>query len=225
MSVAVVIPAAGAGRRMGNVPKAFLTVAGHPLLWHTLQPFLRSDRVVDMVLALPPAEAALPPAWLLEIDTRIRIVRGGDERGDSVYAALRALGAEIETVLVHDAARPLVSSRVIGESIAAAETGRCVAVGVPVADTIQEVDEAGMIIGTPPRARLWQAQTPQAFPRQRILEAYDRAARDGVRATDEAALVRRYGGTVYMIEGERDNLKVTTPADLWLVETILRQQS
>jgi 2-C-methyl-D-erythritol 4-phosphate cytidylyltransferase len=225
MSVAVVIPAAGAGQRLGGTAKPFVTLAGRPLLAHTLQPFLDDTRVACIVVALPAAHAAHPPQWLCSVDARIRIVAGGVERGDSVRAGLAAVPSEIDVVLIHDAARPLVTREVVDRAIAAAERGLCAVVGVPVADTIQEVDDTGRIITTPDRALLRQAQTPQAFPRAIIVDAYARAAADGVGATDDAALVTRYGGVVFVIEGDRENLKVTTPADVAVADALLRARN
>jgi 2-C-methyl-D-erythritol 4-phosphate cytidylyltransferase len=218
--VAVVIPAAGAGRRFG-APKPFADLAGQPVLRHTLTPFLDDPRVRSIVIALPLAVAHQPPAWLAHLDARISLVPGGAERGDSVHAALRALPEDIDVVLVHDAARPLVSGAVIDRAIRAAAAGECAIAAVPATDTVQEVDAQLRIVATPDRTSLWLAQTPQAFPRAVIVAAYDRAATEDVRATDDAALVLRYGGTVRIIEGDRENVKITVPADHIVAEALL----
>jgi 2-C-methyl-D-erythritol 4-phosphate cytidylyltransferase len=225
MSVGVVVPAAGSGRRLGGVTKPFLVVAGSPMLLHALRPFLDEPRVSAIVIPLPHAEARDPPPWLRDLDPRVHVVAGGEERGDSVLAGLEALPDSTEIVLIHDAARPLVTRELVARAIAAAEQGRSAVIGVPVTDTIQEVDRNGRILATPERERLWQAQTPQAFPRDVIMTAYRRAAQERVSATDDAALVRRYGGTVVMIEGDRENLKLTSAADLVLIEALLRARS
>jgi 2-C-methyl-D-erythritol 4-phosphate cytidylyltransferase len=224
MSVAVVVPAAGAGARMGGIAKPFLPLAGEPLLLHALRPFLAHPGVTRVVVALRSDDLLEPPGWLVGLDHRIHLVAGGRERGDSVRAALNHVDDAIGIVLIHDAARPLVTTAVIGRAIAAALAGHCAVVGVPVTDTIQEVDERGFVIATPDRRRLRAAQTPQAFPRDVIVDAYRRAAADGVHATDDASLVAHYGGAVLAIEGDRENLKVTTPADVAIAQLLLSRR-
>jgi 2-C-methyl-D-erythritol 4-phosphate cytidylyltransferase len=222
---AVLVPAGGAGTRLGGVAKPFLELAGEPLLVHTLRPFIACPEVVAIVVALPQALAEAPPAWLLGLDERILVVAGGRERGDSVRRALEAAPADADLVLVHDAARPLATMDLVQRTIAAAARGECVIAAVRVTDTIQEVDSDRRIVATPDRSRLWQAQTPQGFPRAVLAEAYRRATADGHSATDDAALVTRYGGTVRVIEGEPENIKVTYAADLTVAEVLLRNRA
>lgn len=221
---ALVVPAGGAGRRMGGVHKPFVALDGEPLLLHALRPFLGIHAIEWVVIALPADVAADPPAWLRDLDPRIRIVAGGSERGASVQNALVEVPAEADVILIHDAARPLVTADVIERALAAAARGLNAVVAVPVTDTIKEVDEGGRIIGSPDRRTLWAAQTPQAFPRAAIADAYARAAHEGVSATDDAALIARYGGTVIVIEGDAANIKVTTPADLDVAVALLHRR-
>lgn len=218
---AVVMAAGGTGRRMGGVRKQYLELAGEPLLLHALRPFLAQPAVEWVVVALPANDAEVP-AWLARLDARIRTVAGGAERGDSVRAGLEAVPDDADVVLVHDAARPLVRAEVIERAIAEAGKGVGAVVAVRVADTIKVV-ENGVVTGTANRARLWQAQTPQAFPRAMLVDAYRRAAAEGVAATDDAALVEHYGGHVVVVEGDRSNLKVTTQSDLAVAEALLRE--
>ena len=206
---------------MGSRPKALLELAGRPVLRCAIEPFLADPRVVRIVVALDAHTFADPPGWLVAMAPRVRRVEGGDERGDSVRAALADLGPDVDVVLVHDAARPLVTAAVIDRTIAAAARGDCVIAAIPVVDTVQEVDAGGRIVRTPDRGRLWLAQTPQAFPRDVIADACERAARDGFRATDDAALVARYGREVRVVEGDSRNIKITVPADLALAEALL----
>ena len=221
-SAAVVIAAGGSGRRMGGVRKQFAELLGEPILVHSLRPFLEHPSIVCAVVALPAEDAAAPPSWLVELDERVVVVAGGAERGDSVHRGLEVVPESVDIVLVHDAARPLVTRDVIDRALGAAGTGVGAVVGVPVTDTLKQVDAEGRIVGTPDRAVLRAAQTPQAFPRAMLLDAYRRAAQEGVRATDDAALVERYGGTVVVVEGSPENLKVTRPADLIVAEALLR---
>ncbi|MHB1170787.1 MAG: 2-C-methyl-D-erythritol 4-phosphate cytidylyltransferase [Longimicrobiales bacterium] len=222
---AVLVPAAGAGRRMGGARKPMLELAGEPLLLHAVRPFLTFPEVQQVIVALPADSAGDPPTWLTDLDARVRIVAGGAERGDSVRAALAATDEAIDVVLVHDAARPLIRREVIERALAAAVQGRSVIAAVPLADTVQQVDPRGVIIDTPDRAQLRAAQTPQAFPRSILVAAYARAAAEGVAATDDAALVARCGVPVGTIEGDVENLKVTTPADLVVAEALLASRS
>jgi 2-C-methyl-D-erythritol 4-phosphate cytidylyltransferase len=220
--IAVVVPAGGAGSRMGGVRKPLLELDGEPLLARCLRPFLERRDVLCVVVALPQELHDAPPPWLTR-DPRITTVPGGAERSDSVRNALAAVPADADIVLVHDAARPLVSAVVIERCVAAAVDGRSAIAAMPVVDTIKEVDEGGRIVATPDRRRLWAAQTPQAFPAVVLREAHARAAAERVSATDDAALVARYGGTVIVVEGASENLKITTPADVALAQTLLRR--
>jgi 2-C-methyl-D-erythritol 4-phosphate cytidylyltransferase len=206
---------------MGGERKAFLSLAGEPLLLHALRPFLASSAIDLAVVALAAADAATPPAWLAALDPRVRVVEGGAERGDSVARALAVIPETVDVVVVHDAARPLVGSAIIERVIAAAARGHSVIAAVPLTDTVQEVDEHGTIVATPDRRRLWRAQTPQAFPRAVLVEAYVRAGADGATATDDAALVTRYGGRVRVVEDDPGNLKVTTAVDMIVAESLL----
>ncbi len=222
---AAVIAAGGAGRRMGGVRKQYAELLGEPILLHTLRPFLAHPAVVCAVVALPAEDVAAPPAWLAGCDERVVLVAGGAERGESVHRGLEAVPDAVDVVLVHDAARPLVTREVIDRTLAAAAGGVGAIAAVPVTDTLKEVNEGGRIVGTPDRARLWAAQTPQAFPRALLLDAYRRAARDGVCGTDDAALVERYGGTVIVVDGATENLKVTRPVDVVIAEALLRARA
>lgn len=207
---------------MGGVRKPYLELAGQPLLLHALDPFLAHPAIRWVVVALPPEDADHPPAWLSRVDPRVVAVPGGAERGDSVYRALQRVPAEAEVVLVHDAARPLVTAEVIERVLAAAAEGAGAVAAVPVEDTIKLVDAEGHVLETPERARLWRAQTPQGFPRNMLVRAYERALAAGFRATDDAALVEHFGGAVRVVQGTPENRKVTTPADLEWAEAVLR---
>lgn len=218
--IAVLVPAGGAGRRMGGVRKPLLELCGEPLLVHCLRPFLAREDVCCVVVALPVELCDAPPAWLTT-DPRVRIVRGGAERDDSVRNALAVVPDDVEVVLVHDAARPLVSGAVIERCIREAAAGRCAVAAVPVTDTIKRVDEHGTIVESPDRSRLRAAQTPQAFPAALLRAAHARAASDGVNATDDAALVARYGATVIVVDGAAENIKITTAVDVLVAEALL----
>jgi 2-C-methyl-D-erythritol 4-phosphate cytidylyltransferase len=204
----------------GAVRKQYMEVGGEPILLRAVRAFVEHPGIVSVVVVLPPEDAASPPAWLTELG--VTIVAGGEERGDSVWNGLLATPEDAAVVLVHDGARPLVTADVIGRVLEAARSGATLA-ALPVTDTLKEVAADGTVVATPDRARFWQAQTPQGFPRAVILEAHRRARAEGVRATDDAALCERYGIPVRVVEGAADNLKVTRPADLAVAEALARR--
>ncbi|HSR40581.1 MAG TPA: 2-C-methyl-D-erythritol 4-phosphate cytidylyltransferase [Longimicrobiales bacterium] len=218
--VGAVIPAAGAGRRMGGEKKTFLQLGGEPVLLRAIAPFLARNDVVAVVVALAPSDAADPPGWLVDRDERIRVVAGGDTRGASVRSGLAALPDEVTLVAIHDGARPLLADEVLARCIEEAASGVGAVAGWPAVDTMKEVDEGRRVVSTPDRARLWHAHTPQVFPRAMIVEAYGGRGEDES-ATDDAALVERAGGTVRMIRGDRWNLKLTRSEDLAVAAALL----
>ena len=223
-AVGVIVAAGGSGRRMGGVRKQYLELLGEPILLRALRPFLAHPAVRWVVVALPAEDAADPPEWLAALDPRVRLVAAGAERTDSVRCALEALPAPCEIVLVHDAARPLVTREVIERTLSAARPDRAVVAAVPVEDTVKQVDADGRIVATLDRSRLWRAQTPQAFPRRALEEAHAAAAARGLSATDDAALVEASGLPMVVVEGSAENFKITGPLDLLLAEAVLRSR-
>jgi 2-C-methyl-D-erythritol 4-phosphate cytidylyltransferase len=221
MKVGAIIPAAGSGTRMGGARKPFLQLAGKPLLQHCLEAFFQIDSVRYIVVALPADESNQRPPWLT--DSRVTLVPGGAHRADSVRAGLSALPDDVDVVVVHDAARPLVTPELIMRVLEAVSQRVSATVAVPVTDTLHQVDDNQGILATPPRSRFWRAQTPQAFPRQALELAYARNE-DASTATDEAGLVARSGCSVKVVPGEDWNIKITTPEDLVLAEATLRKR-
>ncbi|MBW3552481.1 MAG: 2-C-methyl-D-erythritol 4-phosphate cytidylyltransferase [Gemmatimonadetes bacterium] len=203
---------------MGGVRKQYLELAGQPILLHAVRAFLGHPAVSWVIVALPAEDVGSPPPFLPE---GVTVVAGGAERGDSVRLALDAVPHSAEVVLIHDAARPLVTRDVIDRTLDAAAGGAGAVAAIPVSDTLKRVGEGSAIQATVERAGLWRAQTPQAFPRRMIVDAYARAAAEGLTATDDAALVERFGGRVVVVEGSSRNLKVTTREDLRLAELLL----
>lgn len=218
--VAAVLPAGGAGLRMGaGVRKQYIELAGQPMVLHALRVFLEHPAVHWVIVTLPAGDMDPRPPFLPE---GVIMVAGGETRGDSVRAGLEAVPRAADTVLIHDAARPLVTRAVVDRVLAATTAASGAVAAVPVTDTLKLVDGAGVVLDTVDRAGLWRAQTPQGFPRPVIVGAYRRAADESVSATDDAALVERYGGRVVVVEGDVRNIKVTRPRDLDLAETLLR---
>ncbi len=217
MRVTAIIAAGGRGRRAGRgVPKQLRFIGGRTLLEHALAPFDRSGRVTEIVVVLPPELAADPPVGFQAVETPLRVVAGGARRQDSVAAGLDAVGDAAAVVLVHDAARPFGTEALIGRVIdAAAEAGAAVP-AVRVTDTVKQSADAdghAVVAATLPRERIYLAQTPQGF-RIDVLRAAVALGRSGVDATDEALLAERAGYPVRLVEGDPENVKITTPADL-----------
>jgi len=213
--VGVIVVAAGTGSRTGSTElKQFRWVAGKPMLLHSLQAFHRRPDVAQVVAVLPRSAAGDPPPWIFQCDVdRLLVSVGGRERGDSVWSGLEDLDDEVEIVVVHDAARPLVTDATIDAVIRQARLGTAAIAAVPVVDTLKEVDETGRVVRTVGRSKLWRAQTPQAFPRAMIERAHAQARRDGVSATDDAALCERLGLPVVVVRGSERAMKVTEEAD------------
>jgi len=213
--VGVVIVAAGTGSRSGGTElKQFRWVAGKPMLLHSVQAFHARPDVAMVVCVLPRSHAADPPPWLFQCDVeRLLVAVGGAERSDSVYAGLADLPDECTIVIVHDAARPLVDADTIDRVIAVARAGTGAVAALPVIDTLKEVGENGVVVRTVERARLWRAQTPQAFPRDMVVRAYRDARAQRVAATDCAALCERLGLPVRVVTGSERAMKITTPDD------------
>lgn len=224
--VTAIVLAAGKGSRMNSdIPKQYLTLLGKPVLFYSLQAFEESA-VDEIILVTGSGEQEYCKKEIVEkyqIKKVTQIVEGGAERYISVHHGLQAAeGAAY--ALIHDGARPLVSSFVINEAIRCVkETGACVA-GMPVKDTIQMVDENGMICATPDRRRTWIAQTPQCFAYELALSSYNEAIKKGDNSvTDDAMVVQRYGNAkISMVEGGYENIKVTTPEDIAVAECFLK---
>ena len=221
MNVGAIIPAAGSGTRMGGARKAFLEIGGKTLLQHCLDAFLSIDEITQIVVALPSEEVRASSNG--QQRGRVRLVAGGAHRADSVRAALRHLSPEVDVVIIHDAARPLITARLIRAVLEHAARGESATVAVPVTDTLHRVDGDQRIVETPNRAQLWRAQTPQAFPRPILEQAYGRIANASA-ATDEAGLVARAGFPVRIIPGDVSNLKITTPDDVVIAEAALARR-
>lgn len=222
--VAAIIVAAGSSTRMQGVDKTFAPLLGRPLISHTLDRFEEFLPVSQVVLVL--AADSLDVGRSLVRDRHYRkishVCAGGARRQDSVKAGLDALDP-CDWVMVHDGARPGVDTALLQrglDAVAASPHGAAIA-GVPVKDTIKVVDAAGLVTDTPPRETLWAAQTPQVFAYDLLRQAH--AAFDGD-ATDDAMMVESLGRQVTMFPGSYENLKVTTPEDLAVVEAVLRRR-
>jgi 2-C-methyl-D-erythritol 4-phosphate cytidylyltransferase len=220
--VGVIIVAAGSGSRTGSQElKQFRWVAGKPMLLHSIQSFQARTDVAMVVCVLPREYVGDPPPWIFQSDAdRLLLSVGGRERSESVANGLEDLPSECEIVVIHDAARPLVTSETIGRVIDEARQGNGAVAALPVVDTLKRVDSSGNVIETVDRFGLWRAQTPQAFPRK-IIERAHREAREADRiATDDAALCEQIGLPVVVVRGSERAQKITEENDFALVEAL-----
>ena len=228
MHVTAIVPAAGGGTRLAApLPKQYLPLLGVPMLARTLQALRSSRRVDSLILVVPPGQETRCSAEILEpfgLDGG-PVVPGGADRQASVYAGLLQAPTATDLILVHDGARPLITASLIQAAVAAAAEVGAAVVAIPVTDTIKVADQDGRVAETPPRGRLWAAQTPQVFRASLFRAAHEAALRDGFRGTDDCGLVERLGHPVHIVPGSPENIKITTTADLVLADQILRARA
>jgi 2-C-methyl-D-erythritol 4-phosphate cytidylyltransferase len=231
--VVAIIPAAGLGTRMGaQLPKQFLELDGVPLVVFTLRRLAASPSITQFIIATRPDEVAALELRAAEekIGRPVRVVSGGGSRQESVGRGLAEVQGDAEIVLVHDAVRPFVTREQVERVIAEARARGAAILGIPAIDTLKEVKRASLpedmalISGTVPRERMVLAQTPQAFRCAILKEAFARAERDGFTGSDEASLVERAGGEVFVVLGSERNIKITRPSDMELARFYLHQE-
>lgn len=230
MAYYALVPAAGAGARMGGErPKQYLSLLGQPLIWHALRSLCAAPVIRRVFVVLAAEDADWPAVAMAVLGPKLQVLRcGGAERADSVRNGLRAMAEQLgdiadDWVLVHDAARPCLSATLIDkllQELANDAVGGLLA--TPVADTLKRADGALRSVATVPRAGLWQAQTPQMFRHGTLLQALTAANAQTV--TDEASAVEMLGLMPRLVASDASNLKVTYPADLRLAEAILRSR-
>jgi 2-C-methyl-D-erythritol 4-phosphate cytidylyltransferase len=223
--VAVIVPAAGAGVRLGaGVPKALRELAGEPLLVHAVRRLTRAASV-GLVVVAAPADAVDPVRQLLlgPGDTKIEVVAGGATRQESVSRALNVVPDGFGIVLVHDAARALTPPDLIDSVAAAVRQGHPAVIPVlPVVDTIKRVDAAEDVVATVDRSELRAVQTPQGFRREILVKAHAEALDDH---TDDAGMVERLGLPVHCVPGSAYAMKITRPMDLIVAEALLTAEA
>jgi 2-C-methyl-D-erythritol 4-phosphate cytidylyltransferase len=228
MNVVALIPAAGSGSRMGTTQrKPYLTLAGKPILVHTLTVFEQCSLIKEILLIVSSSDLEYSRTSIVETYklTKVnKIVVGGAKRQDSVWEGLKALEGQYGLVMVHDGVRPFVSQGIVENAIhETAHYGATVA-AVPVKDTIKIVSKEAEVVETIDRSRVWAVQTPQTFKYDILKMAYEKAYEDGFYGTDDASLVERLGMKVKIIPGSYDNIKITTPSDLVMGEAILKKR-
>lgn len=221
MSVAALVLAAGRGERLGHdLPKAFVPLAGRPVLLHALEALAAVQEIDCIVPVLAASELDRYRSLAAELPAGLKLVEpvvGGAERQDSVRAGLAALPRDASLVAIHDAARPLIRAGAVARVLAAARREGAAILAFPVRDTIKMV-RGGRVLATPDRAECYAAQTPQVFRVELLREALAKADAEGRLASDDAQLVEWLGATVAIVEGDPDNLKLTHPEDFAVAE-------
>src|SRR5579863_1603628 len=228
--VAAILPAAGLGTRMGaDTPKQFLELDGMPLVIYTLRRLAACAAITDFFISTRADDIVFLQDKVAKagLGRPARVIHGGDTRQQSVANALAQVDPATEIVVVHDAVRPFVTVAQTDRVIAEARSRGAAILGIPAIDTVKEVkraslpEDVALISATIPRERIVLAQTPQAFHYTLLRDAFRKAQQDDVTASDEAALVERFGSNVYVVLGSERNLKITRPSDMELARFYL----
>ena len=227
--VSVIIAAAGMSNRMGNkINKQFIVIDNKPILAHTIEKFEACKYVDEIIVVSKEQEVEYCRKEIVRkygYRKVTNIIKGGKERQDSIYNGIMALNERTDIVLTHDGARPFVRMESIVNGIKGAlDYGSCV-IGVPLKDTIKVIEEDNQVHHTPNRALLWAAQTPQCFQIDLLKEGYEYAISEGILGTDDSSLVEKKGYPVKMIMGNYDNIKITTPEDLVVAQSIAKDKT
>ena len=222
MKVGAIIPAAGRGKRIGaSVPKQFLEIQGKPLLHHTLTVFASCKLIDYVVLVMPQADVdEMGEDWLNKYDIVREVVVGGEQRQDSVYNGFNSLEEGTDIVVVHDGVRPFTTPQMITATVEAAQQHGAAITAIPVSDTVKQAAD-GFVKQTVSRDGLWRVQTPQAFQRRLLQQAFKKAKKDSYYGTDEGSLVEYLGERVKVVPGSELNIKITRKEDLVLGESLL----
>ncbi len=223
--VAVVITAAGKGTRMhSNINKQYMELGGMPVLARTIAAFQQCSQVDEIIVVINEEDINFCKNKIIErfqFSKVKSLVSGGAQRQNSVYKGLCAIGDDCGIVLIHDGARPFVAIESISESINTAQKFGACGLGVRVKDTIKISGPNGFVASTPDRSSLWSIQTPQSFDYGIIMRAHEAAVKNNYTGTDDMVLVEKLGIPVKILEGSYNNIKITTPEDLIVGESIL----
>lgn len=227
--IAAIIVAGGSGKRMGTtIKKQFIKLQEKEVLAYTIEAFNTLEEISEIIVVTGEEDIHKVEREIVEkyhFNKVSKVVAGGKERQDSVYNGLMATDESIKYVMIHDGARPFISKGVLKRAIEKTLEYKATIVAVPVKDTIKVIDtETGVVEATPAREKLWAVQTPQSFEKQLLMEAYKEANQRNLQVTDDSMIVEAYGRKVHVVQGEYTNIKITTPDDLVIGESILNKQ-
>jgi 2-C-methyl-D-erythritol 4-phosphate cytidylyltransferase len=225
MKVSAIIPAAGSGERFGE-EKQFKLLSGRPLFFHTLKLFLQSDYIDEIIVAVPSANVDSTHRDVLSMSAGkpVKVVAGGIRRQDSVKNGIDVSDSHSTLVCIHDAARPFVTEDLIQRSISACEFADGAVVGIPSKDTVK-ISENGFVKETLDREKIWLAQTPQCFHKNKLLQALYYAETENLTGTDESALMEAMGFSIKLVEGDSNNFKITIKDDWIRAEIVAVRQA
>ena len=219
-----VIVAAGSATRMGGIDKVMAELKGEPMIVRTVRAFQQCDAIREIVIVT--REDLIRPISSLcaKMDKVKIVVAGGKSRQESVWLGLNSLSKDVKLAAIHDGARPLISQAVIDRTVRAAHSYGAAAPAIPVKDTVKVV-KSGLVMATPDRDTLRAVQTPQVFDFDLLRGALKKAEEEGASVTDDCSAVERMGMSVKIVEGDENNLKVTTPLDLKIAELLLEDET
>jgi 2-C-methyl-D-erythritol 4-phosphate cytidylyltransferase len=227
MKIVALIAAAGKSKRMNTkISKPYIPVFRKPILAYTIDKFERCKLINKIYLIINKEEKDLCYNNIILKYSFLKVqelISGGDSRQDSVYNGLKALDSNTDIVVIHDGARPLVKETLIQDSIKAAQKYGSAIAAIPVKDTVKKCRRDFFINRTLKREEIWRAQTPQTFKYDIIISAYYQAYEENFRATDDSAVVEKYGHKVKIIIGSEENIKITTPFDIIMVENFIKK--
>ena len=218
-----IVPAAGSSRRMGGENKLFLELNGIPVLIRTLQA-IDQTQLADEIIVAAQSEMLEKVAELCHraaLHKPVRVVTGGSTRAESVLAAALEANKKARFLAVHDGARPLITPDGFDAVVRLALRTNAAAPAIPVTDTVKVADSSGVVVSTPDRNTLFAVQTPQVFEASLLKAALQSAISDHLTVTDDCSAVERLGKQIYLTDGSRENLKITTPLDVILANAIL----
>lgn len=223
--VSAVIVSAGNSTRMGGINKQFLEIKGIPVLIHTLMVFNNAECIDEIVVVTRESDIGEVEKLLSTygINKVVRVVKGGETRQISVLNGVNATSKNTDIIVIHDGARPLVTEKVITETLKCAISFGAAATGVKVKDTVKQVDDNNNIVATPDRAYLRFIQTPQIFYKALYLEAVN-SVENSKDFTDDCMLIEAFGKIVKFVDGDYENIKITTPEDVELAENYLNRR-
>lgn len=227
MKIVALIAAAGKGKRMNaRISKSFIPIFGKPILAYTIEKFEKCKLIDKIYLIVSREEKELCNRNIItkyNFSKVQELVDGGETRQDSVYNGIKALDKDTDILVIHDGARPLVEETIIRDSIEKAQKYGAAIAAIPIKDTVKKCGKGFFINKTLNREEIWRAQTPQTFKYDLILPAYHKAYKDKYLATDDAAILERYGHRVKLIIGSEENIKITTPFDIIVAENLLKK--